>query len=101
MTFQLLLAIAAALWLASLALSAVAVFAKRFSTSLILSVCGLVIGYLGLSRVRISASKTVNGQVQWSFDSKWFFIATVVLAALALGYTLWKKLKKNGAPSPT
>jgi heme/copper-type cytochrome/quinol oxidase subunit 2 len=90
MTFQLLIALAALIWLASLAACAIAIFAKRLWISAILSLLALAIGYLGLTHFQVNASKTVNGQVQWSFNSRWFFIATVVLAAFALAYAIWK-----------
>ena len=90
MGFQLILAIAALVWLASLAACAIAAFAKQLWISVILSVVALAIGYLGLTRFQVNASKTVNGQVQWSFNSHWFFVATLVLAGLTLVYTIWK-----------
>jgi hypothetical protein len=99
MTFQLLIGSAAALWLASLAACAFAWrwsysgIAKRFAASVILCLTALAIGYLGLTHIHLSASKTVNGRTQWSFDSNWFFIATLILAALTLAYTIWKHRK--------
>ncbi len=96
MTFQ-LIAIAALIWLASLAVCAVALFAKRLWISVILSLIALAIGYLGLTRFQVNASKTINGQVQWSFNSHWFFIATLVLAALTLAYSIWKHRKTSTA----
>lgn len=94
MTFQLLIAIVAALWLASLAACALAwrwsFTAKRFIASIILCVAALTMGYYGLTHFHLSGSKTVNGHTQWAFDSRWFFIATLVIGALTLAYTLWK-----------
>lgn len=95
MTFQLLVAIAALIWLASLAACAIATFTKRLWLSVILSLIALVIGYLGITHFHITASKTVNGQVQWSFNSQWFFVATIVLSALTLAYSIWKHRKAN------
>jgi hypothetical protein len=95
-TFQLLVGIALALWLASLAACAFAwrwsfsEIAKRFVASVILCLTALAIGYPGLTHFHLTASKTVNGRTQWSFDSHWFFIATLILAALTLAYTIWK-----------
>ena len=94
MTFQLLLGIAAALWLASLVACAVAwrfsFVAKHFGAAIILSLAALFMGYLGLMHVQISGSKTVNGVTQWSYNSRWFFITTLVLGALTLAYAFWK-----------
>jgi len=99
MNFQLFVAIAAAFWIASLAACVIAWFAKRFLISLILCLTALIIGYAGLTHVHLSASKTVNGEVVWSLNSRWFFIATLVLAALALAHTFWKRWEANHGTS--
>jgi hypothetical protein len=97
MSFQLLAAAAALIWLASLGVCVIAFVAKRFLTSLILSLVALAIGYLGLTHFQINASKTVNGQLQWSLNSHWFFVATLILAALTLACTIWKhRMTKPG-----
>jgi hypothetical protein len=99
MTFQVLIGIVAALWLSSLIACALAWRwsfvgnANRFVASIILCVAALIMGYLGLTRFHLTASQTVNGETQWSFNSRYFFIATVVLAALTLAYTIWKNRK--------
>src|SRR4051812_21057502 len=99
MTFQLLIGIVAALWVSSLIACALAWRwsfagpANRFVASISLSLAALAIGYLGLTRFHLTASKTVNGETQWSFNSRYFFIATLVLGALTLAYTLWKHRK--------
>ena len=96
MTFQLLIAIVAAFWLTSIVACALAWrwsfsgVAKRFVPSIILCIAAIVTGYLGLTRFHVTASKTVNGHTQWSFNSHWFFITTLALGALTLAYTLWK-----------
>jgi hypothetical protein len=92
MTFQLLIEIAAALWLASLAACVLAWrwSSKRFGVSIVLCLAALATGYLGLTRFQVTASKTVNGHTQWSFNSRWFFITTLALGALTLAYTIWK-----------
>jgi len=102
MTFQLLIGIIAALWLASLAACVLAwrfsFVANRFVASIILSVTALAMGYLGLTRFHVSASRTVNGETQWSFNSRWFFIATLVLGALTLAFTIWKHRRTAHPP---
>ena len=94
MTFQLLIGIALSLWLVSIVACVLAwrfsFLAKHFVTAIILSLAAMVMGYLGLTHVHLQGSKTVNGVTQWSFNSRWFFITTLVLAALTLAYTLWK-----------
>jgi hypothetical protein len=107
MTFQLLIGIVAVLWLASIIACALAWrwsfagAANRFVASIILSLAALTLGYVGLTRFHLSASKTVNGQTQWSFNSKWFFIATLILATLTLAYTIWKNRRGTNAVSST
>lgn len=99
MTFHVLVGIAVALWLVSMGACALAfrwswlAAPKRFWAAVILSVAALVLGYLGMTRFQVVASKTVNGEVQWRFDSRWFFIATLLFATFTLGYTLWKQRK--------
>jgi hypothetical protein len=95
MTFQIIFLTSAILWLASLAACAIAFFARRFLTSLILCLTALAFGYLGLTHYQLKASKTVNGQLVWSLNSHWFFVATVILALLALAYTVWRHRKAN------
>jgi protein-S-isoprenylcysteine O-methyltransferase Ste14 len=53
--------------------------------------CGvaLLAGYFGLSRIQLNGSKTVNGHVEWSINSRWFFFGALVLAAASLALTLW------------
>jgi len=97
MSFQLLIIAAAIFWLASLSICVIALFTKRFVIALILSLTALAIGYLGLTRFHASASQTVNGVVQWSINSRWFFIATLVLAALTLANTFWKNRRTQHA----
>ena len=97
MTYQVLLGIVAALWLASLIACLVAFrwsflsVPRRFTAAVILSSAALVIGYVGLTHFHVAASRTVNGRTQWRIDSKWFFIATLAFAAATLIYTLWKR----------
>ena len=102
MTFQLLIGKAVALWLASLVACALAwrfsFVAKHCGVSIILSVAALAMGYLGLTRFHLSGSKTVNGETQWSFNSRWFFIATLTLGALTLAYTIWKHRRTTPPP---
>jgi hypothetical protein len=66
---------------------------RRFVASVLLSLTALVIGYVGLTRFHFAASKTVNGHVQWRFNSRWLFLATLILAGGTLAYTIWKRLQ--------
>jgi len=100
-SFYTLIGVVAALWLAVIAACAFAIrwsflaHRRRFWPALILSSLALVIAYLGLTRLGMAASNTVNGRVQWSFNSKWFFIASLVLSLSALACTLWKRWRPS------
>lgn len=74
---------------------------RRFRAAFISSCLALVSAGLGLTRFHVSASKTVNGQLQWSFNSKWFFIVALVLAVVALVLTAWNWRKARTQPLPT
>ena len=97
MNFQLLVGIIAVLWLASIVACVVALrwtflsVPRRFLAAVVLSLTAILLGYLGLTRFHVDASRTVNGQTQWRFDSKWFFIVTLVFAGATLIYSLWKQ----------
>ena len=97
MTFHVLCGIAAALWLLSIVACVLAfrwsflTVPGRFWAATILSGAALVMGYLGMTRFHVVASKTVNGQLQWRFDSRWLFIVTLLFGAFTLAYTLWKR----------
>lgn len=95
MTFNALVALVSAVWLLSCGVSALAlywnVFARgqRWGAAIAASCVALVIAYGGLSQFRLSASKTVNGHIEWSVDSRWFFIAALIFAGAALALSLW------------
>jgi len=97
MTFNVLVGIAAGLWLLSVVACVMALRwssePRRFWAAIILSGVALIIGYLGMTRFHIVASEPVNGQLRWRFDSHWFFIATLVFGAFTLANTLWKKTR--------
>jgi len=97
MTFHVLAGIAAALWLVSMVGCGLAFrwswlsVPRRFWAAVILSVAALALGYLGMTRFHVVASRTVNGQVEWRFDSRWFFIVPLLFGTFTLAYTLWKQ----------
>jgi len=96
-----LIAMTAAVWLATLAASLLALrwsFAparRHFGLAVALSIGAVLGSYWGLTRLHLAASETVNGRVQWRIDSNWFFIASLVLAALVLARVLWKEWKAS------
>lgn len=97
MIFNPFFGIAAAIWLAGIGACIFATRlsrstgARRFGVALGLSLAALGLGYVGLTRFSIVASRTVNGETVWRFDSRWFFIALLVCGALALLLTLWRR----------
>ena len=105
MSLSVLITAAAAVWVVSCVASALALrwnftgTARRLPAALVCSCLALAIGYFGISRIQFSASKTVNGQVLWSINSRWFFIAALLLGAVSLGVTLWNWRKGRPASS--
>lgn len=99
MSISSFIACGAALWLFSCGAALTAILWSRLSgrrrswAALVFSCLALVSSYLGLSRYHFEASKTVNGHVQWSINSKWFFLAAFVLAVFSLALTLWNRWK--------
>src|SRR5438067_12329176 len=95
MTISTLVALVSAVWLLSCGASVLALYwnvvarVQRRRAAFVSSCVALLIAYGGLSRVRLNASKTVNGHVEWSVDSRWFFTAALILGAAALAVTLW------------
>lgn len=107
MTFYGLIALASAVWLLSCAASALALYwnvaapVQRLRAAFISSCLALLIGYLALGRIQLNASKTVNGHVQWSINSRWFFIGALVLGGASLVLTLrnWRRASSRLVPA--
>jgi hypothetical protein len=96
-----LFAFPAALWTASIATAALALFWHRHTAAypqraLVYSVVSTALAVFGLVNIHVTASQTVNGQVRWAINSKWFF-----LVALAFGcFSLARALKTNLVDQP-
>ena len=105
MTFSSLIVLGSAVWLLSCSASLLALYwnvglqPKRLKGALISSCTAVLIGYFGISRIQLSASKTVNGDVVWSLNSKWFFIGALAAGGIALALTLWNWTKALPARS--
>ena len=90
-------------WLASLVGCVLAIrwsclsVPRRFLPAVILSLSVLAIAYLRSTRFHVSTTTLVNGHVKWRFDSRWLFTASMVLAAFALVYAIWKKWRSAAA----
>jgi protein-S-isoprenylcysteine O-methyltransferase Ste14 len=95
MTFNTLVALVAAVWLFSCGASLLAMYwnpaarAQRRGAALVSCCVAILTAYLGPSRLHLSASKTVNGRLEWSVDSRWFFIVALALGGAALALSLW------------
>jgi hypothetical protein len=98
-TIYVLFAVAAVLWLFSLAACSVALLCccfpgrQRFWLAIALSVVAILIGYLGTTHFHVNYSRTVNNS-HWSIDSRWFFIVPVVLGALSLTLAIWRRVRR-------
>lgn len=86
------------LWLASIVACAISFrwalfsFPRRFWPAVAFSALALIGGFVGIY-YRVIASTMSNGRVRWKFDSRPFFIVTVILAAFTLTFTIWRKKK--------
>ena len=101
MTFSTLIAFASAVWLLSCGASLMALYwnsmagSQRLRAAFISSCIGFLIGYLGVSRIQLNASRTVNGHVEWSINSRWFFLGAMFLGVASLALTLWNWRKAS------
>ena len=106
MRFGALIALASAIWLLSCAASVLAVYwnivapARRLLAAFISSCLAILIGYWGLRWIQFNASRTVNGHVEWSINSRWFFIGALVLGGASLALTLWNWRKASRHLTP-
>jgi hypothetical protein len=95
MGFSSLVALACAVWLLSCGASVLALYwsikagSQRRRAAVIMSCLGLLSGYFGLSLIHVKAWRTVNGHLEWSINSRWFFLAAVVLGAASLALAVW------------
>jgi hypothetical protein len=99
-TIYVLFAVAAVLWLFSVALGAVSLYCAwvpgrgHFPLAVVCSLLALLIGCLGTFLFHVTYSRTVNNS-SWSLDSRWFFIVPLVLGVLALALALWRRTRSN------
>lgn len=98
--FLIFAGVAAAFLLASVVCAALAIrfglrpAPNRFWASVVLALVALGIGSLGM-RTHITYSRTVNGH-GWTLDSKWFFLAPLILGAVALVLAIWRRSQRQG-----
>jgi hypothetical protein len=97
-----LFAVILILWLFSLGICAIALYCAcgpgqtRFWLAVGFAVLAMIIGCVGALGFHVTYSRTVNNS-GWSLDSRWFFIVPLVLGALALGLSLWRRTRSRSA----
>ncbi len=101
MTLSLLVAVALGVLLLSCGASVLAIWWSvmprpgRYKAALVSALLALATGYFGVAHVNLHASRSVNGHVEWSLNSHWFFVAALILGGIALVLTLWKWRQAN------
>ena len=102
MTFSSLIVLASLVWLSSCGASLLALnwnsmaALQRLTAAFVSSCVALLLGYLGLSRIQLNASKTVNGHLEWSLNSRWFFITALVFGGASMALTVWNFGRARG-----
>ncbi len=80
--------IVAGFWLISMALCALAIWWSLFAArgrvlrAALLSLSALAIAFVGSTRVYVTSKAWANGQLQYHYDTRWFFLAPLVLGLL-------------------
>jgi protein-S-isoprenylcysteine O-methyltransferase Ste14 len=106
MIFYINLGIFAGFWLISMASCVMAIKwsffggRRRILPAAILSLLALIIGCLGSTRFHLTWETWTNGQLQYHYDTRWFFIAPLVLGSFALACTVWQKVRSSHAAQP-
>jgi hypothetical protein len=104
MTLPIFIGAIATYWLLTIAASVWAYvwsfYDRHFWHCIALLAMACIGSIYGMTHFRISSSRTVNGQVQYSFDSKWFFIVSLVISVLVAAFVLWNKWKAFHATPP-
>ncbi len=76
----------------------IAAVPRRFWAAIVVSAMAIVIGYVGLTRYKLSYSKNSSDGTHWSINSKWFFISLIILGAVTLGLALWRRSRPRQIP---
>ncbi len=67
---------------------------QRFSRAIIFSLIALFIAYLGATRFFVTSTFTKNNHTT-KYDSRWLFMGSLALCALALAWAIWKQVKSR------
>jgi hypothetical protein len=106
MTFDINLGLFGGFWLAGVASAVLAIWWSLFAargrilTAAILSLSALTIGFLGSTHFHLTWTAWANGQLQYHYDTRWFFIAPLVLGVFALTCTVRKKVRASQLAQP-
>ena len=101
MVYYINLGIFAGFWIISMAFCVLAIWWSLFAgrarilSAAILSVLAVTIGCLGSTHFHITWETWTNGRLQYHYDTRWFFIAPLVLGSFALACTVWKKVRSS------
>jgi hypothetical protein len=88
-------------WLMSMAFCAWAIWWSLLAArgrklpATIMSLSALIIGCLGTTHFHLTWTAWANGRLQYHYDTRWFFMAPLVLGTFALGCTVWKKVRSS------
>jgi hypothetical protein len=106
MIFYINLGIFAGFWLISMASCVLAIrwsfsaARERIVLGAILSLSALTIACLGSTHFYLTWETWTNGQLQYHYDTRWLFIAPLVLGSFALVCTVWKKVRSSHVVQP-
>jgi threonine/homoserine/homoserine lactone efflux protein len=97
----------AGVWLAGVVACIVAIRWSHLSArgrsmpAIVLSIAALAIAYFGTAKFGVTSTTTDDaGHVRSHFDSRWLFMGLLVLGAVALVYTIWRKWRSAGVAEP-
>ncbi len=68
---------------------------RRFWLGLVFALFAIMSSCWGLTCIRIISTQETNGRVRSTFDSRWYFTVSVVLAVLAFAFVLLKRWRSR------
>lgn len=70
---------------------------RFFWWSMLIGGVAMVISVRAPAHIQYSASKSINGEVIWSIDSKWFFLVALLLATFSILFAVTRGMKSANA----